>query len=46
VKILERTSKYLLNGEPFGIRRRGRPRKRWLQDVKDELRRVRIGNWK
>jgi hypothetical protein len=42
----ERTPKCLLNGEHFGVRRRGRPRKRWLQDVKDDLRRRRIGKWK
>jgi hypothetical protein len=30
----------------FGFRRRGRPRKRWLQDVRDHLRRMRIGKWK
>jgi hypothetical protein len=42
----ERTPKCLLNGELFGVRRRGRPRKRWLQDVKDDLRRMRIGKWK
>jgi hypothetical protein len=35
-----------LNGELFGVHRRGRPRKRWLQDVKDDLRRMRIGKWK
>jgi hypothetical protein len=34
----ERTQKCLLNSEFFGVRRRGRPRKRWLQDVKDVLR--------
>jgi hypothetical protein len=38
--------KCLSNGERFGVRRRGRPRKRWLQDVKDDLRRMRIGKWK
>jgi hypothetical protein len=42
----ERTPKCLLSGEFFGDRRRGRPRKRWLQDVKDNLRRMRIGKWK
>jgi hypothetical protein len=42
----ERTPKCLLNGELFGVRRRGRPRKRWPQDVKDDLRRMRIGKWK
>jgi hypothetical protein len=42
----EGTPKYLLNGELFGTRRRGRPWKRWLQDVKDDLRRMMIGKWK
>jgi hypothetical protein len=43
----ERTPKCLLNGELFEVRRRGRPRKRWPQDVKDDLtRRMRIGKWK
>jgi hypothetical protein len=42
----ERTPKCLLNGELFGVRRKGRPRKRWLQDVKDDRRRMRIGKWK
>jgi hypothetical protein len=42
----ERTPKCLLNGELFEVRRRRRPRKRWLQDVKDDLRRMRIGKWK
>jgi hypothetical protein len=31
----EKTPKYLLNAELVGVLRRGRPRKRWLQDVKD-----------
>jgi hypothetical protein len=34
----ERTPKCLLSSELFGVSRRGRPRKRWLQDVKDDLR--------
>jgi hypothetical protein len=42
----ERTPKCLLNGELFGVHRRGKPGKRWLQDVKDGLRRMRIGKWK
>jgi hypothetical protein len=35
-----------LNGELFGVLKRGRPRKRWHQDVKDELKCLRIGKWK
>jgi hypothetical protein len=42
----ERTPKCLLNGELFGVRRRGRPRKRWFQEVKDNLSRMRIGKLK
>jgi hypothetical protein len=42
----DRTPKCLLNGELFGVRRRVRPRKRWFRDVKDGLRRMRVGKWK
>jgi hypothetical protein len=42
----KRAPKCLLNDELFGVRKRGRPRKRWLQDVKDDRRRMRIGKWK
>jgi hypothetical protein len=42
----ERTPKRLLNGELFGVLRRARPRKRWFQDVKDDIRRLKIGKWK
>jgi hypothetical protein len=42
----EGTPKYLLNGELFGIHRRGRPRKRWFQEMKDNLRQMRIGKCK
>jgi hypothetical protein len=42
----ERTPKCLLNGELFRVCRKGRPRKRSFQDVKDDLRRMRIGKWK
>jgi hypothetical protein len=40
----ERTPKCLLNGELFGVCRRGSPRKRLFQDVKDDLRQMRILN--
>jgi hypothetical protein len=40
----ERAPKCLLHGELFRVRRRGRPRKRWLQDVMDGLRQM-IGKW-
>jgi hypothetical protein len=33
----ERNPKCLLNRELFGVRRRGTPERRWLQDVKDDL---------
>jgi hypothetical protein len=42
----DRTPKCLLNCELFEVCRRGRPRKRWFQVVKDDLRRMRIGKWK
>jgi hypothetical protein len=31
----ERTPKCLLNGEILEVRRRGKPRKRWLQNIKE-----------
>jgi hypothetical protein len=34
----ERMSRKLLNGKMEGRRRRGRPRKRWLQDLEEDLR--------
>jgi hypothetical protein len=42
----ERTPKWLLNSELFGVHSSGRPRKRWLQDVKDGQRQMRTGKWK
>jgi hypothetical protein len=42
----EGTPKYLMNGKLFGVRRRGKARKGWLRDVKDDPRRLRIGKWK
>jgi hypothetical protein len=41
----ERIPKSLLNSELCGVRRRGRPRKNWFQDVKDDLRGMRTGKW-
>jgi hypothetical protein len=42
----ERALICLLNGELLGVRRRGRPRKMWFRDVKNDLRRIRIDKWK
>jgi hypothetical protein len=41
-----RTTPKCLFNELFGVRRRGRPRKKWFQDLKDDLKRMRIGKWK
>lgn len=41
-----RTPKKLLTGEIIGVRRRGRPRTRWFQDVTADLRKMRIVRWK
>jgi hypothetical protein len=35
-----------LNGELFGVRKRGRPGKKWFQNVKDDLRIMTIVNGK
>jgi hypothetical protein len=41
-----RTPKCLLNGELFGLWRGRIPGKRWLQNVKDDLKLMRNGKWK
>jgi hypothetical protein len=35
----------LLHGTMEGRRRRGRPRKRWLQDLEEVLRVMHVGRW-
>jgi hypothetical protein len=41
----ERMSKKLLHGKMEGRRRRGRPRKGWLQDLEEDLRVMQVGRW-
>jgi hypothetical protein len=41
----EKMSRKLLRGRMEGRRRRGRPRKRWLQDLEDDLRFMLVGRW-
>ncbi|PSN58363.1 hypothetical protein C0J52_12997 [Blattella germanica] len=40
-----RMPKRLMHNDIMGVRKRGRPRKRWLQDVEQDLRRG-IRGWK
>jgi hypothetical protein len=40
-----RTVKKILESKPEGSRRRGRPRMRWLEDVKKDLREMKIKRW-
>jgi hypothetical protein len=40
----ERMSRKMLHGKMEG-RRRGRPRKRWLQDLDEDLRVMQVGRW-
>jgi hypothetical protein len=42
----ERMSRKLLNGKKEGRRRRGRPRKRWLQNLEGDLRVMQVGRWR
>jgi hypothetical protein len=35
----------LLHGKMEGRRRRGRPRKRWLQDLEEDLKVMQVGRW-
>ncbi|KAJ4448936.1 hypothetical protein ANN_00328 [Periplaneta americana] len=41
-----RIHKKILNGNPGGQRRRGRPRIRWLEGVEEDLRKMGYRNWK
>jgi hypothetical protein len=41
----ERMPRKLLHGRIEGRRRRGRPRKRWLQSLGEDLRIMRVGRW-
>lgn len=41
-----RMPKILLNGKPGGRREAGRPRRRWLDDLEDDLRMMQVRNWK
>ncbi|KAJ4430204.1 hypothetical protein ANN_22414 [Periplaneta americana] len=41
-----RLSKWALYGHPGGLRKSGRPRLRWLQDVEDDLERVGCKRWR
>ena len=41
-----RIPKSLLHDKIIGVKRRGRPRKRWLQDVEQDLKKMQIGGWR
>jgi hypothetical protein len=41
----ERMSRKMLHGKMEGRRRRGRPRKMWLQDLEEDLRVMQVGRW-
>jgi hypothetical protein len=42
----KRTSKRVLEWKPIGRRIRGRPRKRWIEDVEEVIQRMGIRGWK
>jgi hypothetical protein len=42
----DRVAKRVLEGNPGGRRPRGRPRKRWLDDVEDDLREMGVRRWR
>jgi hypothetical protein len=41
----KRMPRKLLHGRIEGRQRRGRPRKRWLQSLEDDLRIMQVGRW-
>jgi hypothetical protein len=42
----ERTPKRILEWKPIGRRIRGRPRKRWIEDIEDDIRIMGIRGWR
>jgi len=38
--------KQILYDQPFGTRRKGRPRKRWIDDVEEDLQTLGVRNWR
>ena len=42
----ERACKKIFEGKPEGRRRRGRPRKRWQDDVEEDLKRLGVRGWR
>jgi hypothetical protein len=41
-----RSVKKVFFGKPDGRRRRGRPRKRWLDDLEEDLRKLGVKGWR
>jgi hypothetical protein len=42
----KRTPKRILEWKPIGRRLRGRPRKRWIQDIEDDMQIMGIRGWR
>lgn len=41
----ERTTKIMLRASPIGSKRRGRPRKKWMDAVEEDIKKLGIVNW-
>jgi hypothetical protein len=42
----KRTPKRVLEWKPIGRKIRGRPRKRWMEDVEEDIQRIGIRGWR
>lgn len=42
----DRVTKMVLRGGPLGVKRRGRPRKRWLETVEEDIKVMGIRDWR
>jgi len=41
-----RPTRKLLDWKPMGIRSVGRPRQRWQEDVMEDIKKLKVKNWK
>jgi len=44
--MIKRTPKKILEWKPIGTRIKGRPKKRWIVDIEEDIQRIGIKRWR